>query len=186
MSVLATPELAAYCFQVVHARLVGRPMPPVPAGIPNDPSPIFVTFKVLPHEDLRGCIGNFSPSPLHKQLQDYAQIAAFEDTRFSPITLQELPKLACTVSLLHSFEVCRTWDDWTVGKHGIRFYYKNYGATYLPSVAEEQGWNHIQTMKSLLLKGGYRGPVDDELLNSLEVSRYQVSLASVKFTDVKI
>lgn len=185
MSVLATTEMAAYCFTVVHAHLMKQPMPLVPASIPNDPSPIFVTFKTLPNEDLRGCIGNFTASPLHKQLQDYAHIAAFDDTRFSPIALTELPALACSVSLLHSFQKCRRWDDWKIGTHGIRVQYQKYGATYLPSVAEEQGWSHIETMESLLRKGGYRGKVDTQVLAALQVERYEVSIASVKYADAE-
>lgn len=56
--------------------------------------------------DLRGCIGNFVALPLRAQLKDYAYAAAFDDHRFGPIELRELPHLSCTVSLLHSFEPC--------------------------------------------------------------------------------
>ena len=48
-----------------------------------------------------------------------------------------------------------------VGKHGIRIEFLNEKghkktATYLPEVAIEQGWDAVQTIDSLLRKGGYR------------------------------
>ena len=41
--------------------------------------------------------------------------------------------------------------DWVIGIHGIRIEFHNErgakrSATYLPEVAHEQGWNHIQTI----------------------------------------
>lgn len=57
--------------------------------------------------ELRGCIGVLSPINLNKGIPEYAKIAAFEDTRFSPINKGELSKLKCNVSLLVDFEPVR-------------------------------------------------------------------------------
>ncbi|KNZ47633.1 hypothetical protein VP01_626g9 [Puccinia sorghi] len=85
--------------------------------------PLFVTWNVIStsgaHPKLRGCIGNFAPSPLNEGLKDYAVISALKDHRFPPITLTDLKRLSCTVSLLHTFEECTTFTDWTIGQHGI-------------------------------------------------------------------
>ncbi|PLW12835.1 hypothetical protein PCANC_16439 [Puccinia coronata f. sp. avenae] len=84
--------------------------------------PLFVTWNIISngaHPKLRGCIGNFAPSPLNEGLKDYAIISALKDHRFSPVTLSDLEKLSCTVSLLHTFEDCSTFTDWTLGQHGI-------------------------------------------------------------------
>ena len=70
-------------------------------------------------DELRGCIGTFSSSAIKKNLSKYAQISAFEDTRFSPIQLDELPNLNVAVSLLVNFEKDKKYDEWIVGKHGI-------------------------------------------------------------------
>lgn len=183
---MATPEMAVYCFEVILASLQGRPALPCPSSIPNANSPIFVTLKTLPRKDLRGCIGSFNPQPLHEQLKQYSMAAAFQDGRFAPVTIDELPQLTCTVSLLHSFEKCRTWDDWVVGTHGICINYKHYGATYLPSVAEEQGWDHSETLRSLLAKAGYRSSVDAAVLKEVQVSRYQVSCATVSYSETAL
>lgn len=45
--------------------------------------------------------------------------SALRDSRFAPISGQELPQLSCTVSLLRCFEEATAWDDWEVGTHGI-------------------------------------------------------------------
>ncbi|KAA1121983.1 hypothetical protein PGTUg99_013559 [Puccinia graminis f. sp. tritici] len=91
-------------------------------SIGTDEFPLFVTWNITSsgtRPKLRGCIGNFAPSPLNEGLKDYAVISALKDHRFSPITLTDLKRLSCTVSLLHTFEDCATFTDWTIGQHGI-------------------------------------------------------------------
>ncbi|CCW70563.1 unnamed protein product [Phytomonas sp. Hart1] len=186
MTTLATPDMAAYCFDVILAKLKNTNTPQCPSSIPNTSSPIFVTYKVLPNDDLRGCIGSFMSLPLHEQLRNLASAAAFEDSRFPPIDINELPQLLCTVSLLHSFESCSKWDDWIIGTHGIIITYKQRSSTYLPSVAVEQGFDHLQTVKGLLAKGGYHGPIDGKVLSSIQMNRYQVSSTSIKFKEKQL
>ena len=70
--------------------------------------------------------------------------SAVKDTRFNPITKDELPKLHVSVSILCHFEEASNYLDWHIGKHGIRIeFYSDRGykqtATYLPEVASEQG-----------------------------------------------
>jgi AMMECR1 domain-containing protein len=69
--------------------------------------------------------------------------SAFEDSRFDPITLQEVPYLSCGVSLLVCFESAKDYRDWTVGVHGIHIYFSQNGrqmsAVFLPEVASEHG-----------------------------------------------
>lgn len=181
---LATKEMAVYCLHVLYNTLAeNRAIPSCPPSIPNENCPIFVTYKYTKNDDLRGCIGNFEPQPLHQQLREYAVVAALEDQRFKPMTLKDLPKITCTISLLHSFEPCASWDDWTVGTHGIRIKYRLHRATFLPCVAEEQGWNQEKTLQALLAKGRYKGEVTPEVLQQVEVTRYQVSTASATLAD---
>ncbi|EPY42880.1 hypothetical protein AGDE_01043 [Angomonas deanei] len=177
--------MAVYCFNIVKSRILKQPVPLCPESIPDVDSPIFITFKKVPSGDLRGCIGNFSPAPLRAQLRDYAIAAAFEDPRFGPIKESELPKLACCVSLLHSFEKCEKWDDWEIGKHGVKLTYKTFRSTYLPSIPIEQGWTKEQTIKSLLAKGGFKDKVTDSVLKEVSATRYQVSKCCVNYTDIK-
>lgn len=124
-------------------------------------SPLFVTWTIGRDKRLRGCIGTFSELNLHSGLKEYAITSALRDTRFDPITREELPRLSVSVSILQGFEDARDYLDWSLGEfrmtssnifnnlritgvHGIRIEFNNErgsrrSATYLPKVATEQG-----------------------------------------------
>ena len=70
---------------------------------------MFVTWKSK--GSLRGCIGNFSSSPLLQGLANTC-IDGRNDSRFSPINSGELASLTCKVSLLTEFEPCADHLDW--------------------------------------------------------------------------
>ena len=135
-----------YCFDVLasHLHRTSCPDPSFPAGASF---PLFVTWNKQNrsgHLDLRGCIGVpgtlpeaarhdltrrvracpgcLSPLPI-TSLKTYALNSALKDRRFSPIDARELPHLHCTVSLLTSFEVACSLDDWTIGPHGVMIDY---------------------------------------------------------------
>ncbi|XP_049890491.1 AMME syndrome candidate gene 1 protein isoform X2 [Epinephelus moara] len=103
---------------------------------------------------------------------------ALKDSRFPPMTRDELPRLFCSVSLLTNFEDVGDYLDWEVGVHGIRIEFFNEKgskrtATYLPEVAKEQGWDHIQTIDSLLRKGGYKAPITNDFRKTIKLTRYR-------------
>ena len=74
----------------------------VPPGLPDnllEKKGCFVTLTL--GGQLRGCIGNIFPElPLAKAVVQNARSAALEDTRFSPVTPEELDKIAIEVSIL--------------------------------------------------------------------------------------
>lgn len=80
----ATKEHCKYCFDVLIAKLAGKEIPPYPSTLPDPKLPIFVTWKIK--DDLRGCIGTFSPAQLSTILGKYALISALNDDRFDPIS----------------------------------------------------------------------------------------------------
>ncbi|XP_048460856.1 AMME syndrome candidate gene 1 protein homolog isoform X1 [Rhincodon typus] len=91
------------------------------------------------------------------------------------MTREELPRLFCSVSLLTNFEDVGDYLDWEVGVHGIRIEFINEKgskrtATYLPEVAKEQGWDHIQTIDSLLRKGGYKPPITNDFRKTIKLT----------------
>lgn len=129
-------------------------------------------------------------------LREYALTSALKDSRFAPISREELPKLSVSVSILQNFEEAHGHLDWTLGIHGIRIEFINERgckrtATYLPQVATEQGiyerllmytffnlslfsgWDQIQTIDSLLRKGGYRAAITPETRKSIKLTRYR-------------
>ena len=126
--------------------------------------PLFVTWSKGEEHHLRGCIGTFASDNLEKNLALYSLYAAFKDSRFPPIQLNEVKDLNCGISLLVNFENVDNIYDWEIGKHGIQIEFESdryYRGTYLPEVAKEQEWDHKKTLKSLVRKAGYYGNFDD-------------------------
>ncbi|XP_047497216.1 uncharacterized protein CG5902-like isoform X3 [Penaeus chinensis] len=184
---IASPEMCFYCFDVLYSHLHNMEPPGTP-DFTNEPFPLFVTWKLGKDKRLRGCMGTFSHISLHAGLREYAATSAFKDSRFQPIARDELPRLGVSVSILRHFEDGRDYRDWDIGVHGIRIEFLNERgakrtATYLPEVAPEQGWDHEQTIDSLLRKGGYKGPVTGEVRRSIKLTRYQSEKISVTFQE---
>ena len=147
-----------------------------------------VTWYIGKEKRLRGCIGTFSPLNLHDGLREYAITSAFRDSRFNPISKEEMSKLNCSVSLLTNFEPAKNWTDWHIGTHGIRIEFLNEkgqkkSSTYLPEIAAEQNWDHQETIDSLLRKGGYKATITSDLRNQLSVVRYQSEKLTRSFND---
>lgn len=112
------------------------------------------------------------------------KLRAFEDERFQPIREKEFPSLHCDVTLLTDFEKASSPLDWTVGTHGIRISFRvagrNMGATFLPSVAEEQGWTKKETLNALVRKAGYHKQYTDV---DIQLTRYQGSKAELSWDE---
>ncbi|PVI07000.1 hypothetical protein DM02DRAFT_381080 [Periconia macrospinosa] len=158
----------------------------------DEGSPLFVTWNTIQRDGekrLRGCIGTFQPQELDDGLRSYALTAAFEDTRFHPITLRELPSLEAGVTLLTDFESISDPMDWTLGVHGLRISFdynkRRYGSTYLPDVAKEQGWTKTETMISLMRKAGWNGRSSEWDQVDLKVVRYQGRQAKLGYREWK-
>ncbi|KAK4046283.1 hypothetical protein OIV83_006206 [Microbotryomycetes sp. JL201] len=115
----AQAEHAYYCFDVLAAKL-NKTSVPVAQFDPSPEYPLFVTWNIASRSSgskrLRGCIGNFEAMPIGDGLREYAII---RDHRFDPITLKELPRLECGISLLTDFELCNSHLDWDLETHGI-------------------------------------------------------------------
>jgi len=186
---MATENMTVYCFDALIYHFDKKTL--YSPSFPNHSYPLFVTWKKQAKKDgeirLRGCIGTFSPQPIHNGLKEYSLTSALNDKRFSPMQQHEIPQLHCGVSLLTNFEPATHWYDWEVGKHGINIDFvdpvagKKRHATYLPEVAREQGWNHAETIDSLMAKAGFSGSVTDVMRRSVVVERYQSSKADITY-----
>eukprot|EP00088_Acartia_fossae_P036429 TRINITY_DN37633_c0_g1_i1.p1 TRINITY_DN37633_c0_g1~~TRINITY_DN37633_c0_g1_i1.p1 ORF type:complete len:193 (-),score=20.29 TRINITY_DN37633_c0_g1_i1:44-622(-) len=176
-----------YCFDVLYCHLFDL-NPPQSPKFTNDLHPLFVTWKIGKDERLRGCIGTFNEMELHSGLREYSITSAMKDSRFSPMTRDEFQHLKVSVSILCHFEDGDDYLDWDVGRHGIRIEFCNERgskktATFLPEVPTAQGWDKIQTIDSLLRKGGYKGSVTPELRKSIRLVRYQSERISVSYQE---
>ncbi|XP_043823509.1 AMMECR1-like protein [Dromiciops gliroides] len=186
-NLVVTAEMCCYCFDVLYCHFYGFPQPRLPR-FTNDPYPLFVTWTTGRDKQLRGCIGTFSAMNLHSGLREYTLISALKDSRFPPLTQEELPKLFCSVSLLTNFEDASDYLDWEVGIHGILIEFINEKgvkktATYLPEVAKENYWDQIQTIDSLLRKGGFRAPITNEFRKTIKLTRYCSEKMTISYAE---
>ncbi len=115
---------------------------------------VFVT--IYTDGGLRGCIGRHeSDLPLYQTVAQMAVSAACRDPRFPPLRSEELDRIKIKVSVyLMSPTEIKSIDEFEVGKHGIIIEKAGASATYLPEVAEEQGWTKEETLSSLCQKAG--------------------------------
>ena len=100
----------------------------------------FITLKL--NNELRGCIGSIYPKkPLILDLIDNAKNAAFQDTRFSPLTEEEFFDIEISASLLSAIERINFKDEKDllskIFPHGIIIVEKDKRAVYLPIVWEQ-------------------------------------------------
>lgn len=180
------PEMCCYCFDVLIAHLTHTGSPRSP-HFANDEYPLFVTWKIGRDRRLRGCMGTFSPRKLHRGLAEYALTSSLKDNRFQPMTIEEITRLECGVSLLTNFEKGHDYLDWEIGIHGIQIEFTDGGvlktATYLPEVVKEQGWTKEQAIDSLLRKGNCKSPVTEEYRRTIKLTRYQTEKYVVTYDE---
>ena len=181
--------LCKYCFQVLEAILSDGDFDKIsfPEEFKGKSYPLFVTWTTGKEKELRGCVGTFEKDNLEKNLIRYTFISAFKDSRFNPISKDEVKNLNCEVSLLVQFEKAKSPIDWVVGTHGIDIDFKdqkgnNYSATFLPEVAEEEGWDQKTTLQFLIRKAGYRGSLES-VFDNIEVTRYQSIKKTISYDE---
>ncbi len=197
---VCTPSHCVVCFDALLAELsAGHVSVRVNAEEVGGTFPLFVTWKKRRRAShpadaadddadgdgysLRGCIGTFAPSKLPRALKEYALTSALRDTRFDPIALDEVPLLACTVSLLQVQAL--DFEATTFRGAGSDGTERAFSATYLPDVAREQGWSKREAIESLARKAGYRGPITAAWFDSVELTRYQSTTASLTYDAYK-
>lgn len=182
-------EMCFYCFDTLVNHL-NKEAPPKNPNFTDAAFPLFVTWQLGRDKRLRGCIGTFKAINLHDGLSEYAIQSATQDSRFNPIGKDEVQNLYVSVSLLTNFEPADNYLDWTVGIHGVRIeFFSDRGsrrsATFLPEVASGQGWSREQTIDELLRKGGHKGPITEELKQSIQLTRYQSEKLTVSYDEYR-
>jgi AmmeMemoRadiSam system protein A len=108
------------------------------------------------HRQLRGCVGYALPvAPLHRAVAETARAAAFDDSRFSPVTLEEAPRLEVSLSVLsHLFPIHPEAVE--VGRHGLLISQGVHRGLLLPQVPVEQNWDRKTFLAQTCRKAGLR------------------------------
>jgi len=104
--------------------------------------------------ELRGCVGYVLPvSPLYRAVAETARAAAFEDTRFYPVTLEEAPHLEIEVSILSLPQPIHA-EDVEVGRHGLLISMGGRRGLLLPQVPVEHNWDRTTFLEQTCRKAG--------------------------------
>ena len=143
-----------------------RPFPepsPLPPGL-SDPRGVFTTLYLRgdQHADvhgdlgrqLRGCVGYAVPiAPLYRAVAETACAAAFEDSRFLPVTKEEALKLEISLSVLSRLFPIDP-EAVEVRRHGLVISLGARRGLLLPQVTVEHGWDRETFLEQTCRKAG--------------------------------
>jgi len=103
---------------------------------------------------LRGCVGYILPvGSLYRTVAETARAAAFEDTRFWPVTREEAPDLEVSLSILSALRPI-TPEEVEVGRHGLLVAQHGHRGLLLPQVPVEHGWDRATFLEQTCRKAG--------------------------------
>jgi AmmeMemoRadiSam system protein A len=106
------------------------------------------------HGELRGCVGYVFPVvPVYQAVAETARSAAFDDTRFYPLTAAEAPELQISLSILSPVQPTRP-EDVEVGRHGLMISLGGRRGLLLPQVPVEHHWDRIIFLEQTCRKAG--------------------------------
>lgn len=152
-----TPEERSILLQLAHASIAAalekREIlldPPSPHLA--EPRGVFSTIYF--RGQLHGCVGFVFPvASLYRTVAETARAAAFEDTRFPPVTREEAPELEVSLSILSPLQPIRP-EDVAIGRHGLLITQLGHRGLLLPQVPVEHAWDRITFLEQTCRKAG--------------------------------
>jgi AmmeMemoRadiSam system protein A len=117
-----------------------------------DPRGAFTTLYF--RGELRGCVGYVFPvASLYRTVAETARAAAFEDSRFWPVTAEEAPELEASLSILSSLKPIQP-EEVEIGRHGLLVSRDDHRGLLLPQVPVEHEWDRITFLEQTCRKAG--------------------------------
>jgi len=115
----------------------------------NEKRGVFVTLTI--NNQLRGCIGLIEPiKELSAGIIEMSRAAAFNDSRFNPLTAAEFKHTKIEISVLTPPEkISDPKTEITLGHHGVIVRQGSHSGVFLPQVATDTGWNLEEFMAQL-------------------------------------
>ncbi len=109
------------------------------------------------HGQLRGCVGYvFAVRPLVRTIAETAVAAAFNDTRFMPVSEAEARELDIEISVLSPLQSIAP-EDVEIGRHGLVVTLGGRRGLLLPQVPLEYGWDRDTFLAETCRKAGLPG-----------------------------
>ena len=104
--------------------------------------------------ELRGCVGYvLAVSSVYRAVAETARAAAFEDTRFDPVSAAEAPDLKVELSILSPPQPISP-EAVEVGRHGLVISRYGYRGLLLPQVPVEHEWDRVTFLEQTCRKAG--------------------------------
>ena len=104
---------------------------------------------------LRGCIGFIEPLlPLYQAVMQASIYAACRDSRFRPVTEEELDEIEVEISVLTPLKKITNPTVVTIGKHGLVIEKQGKRGLLLPQVAVENNWTRETFLERVCIKAG--------------------------------
>lgn len=117
-----------------------------------EPRGVFTTLYY--RGQLRGCVGYVLPvAPLYRTVAVSARGAAFDDTRFPPVTQHEFHGLRVSLSVLSQPQAIAPAQV-EVGRHGLLVSLGPSRGLLLPQVPVEHGWDNTTFLEQTCKKAG--------------------------------
>ncbi|MBP1595141.1 MAG: hypothetical protein H6Q05_518 [Acidobacteria bacterium] len=105
--------------------------------------------------DLRGCIGLISDEgELCRTVQRCVLSAALEDSRFAPVTREEVAALSIEISVLSPAQRVTDMGQIEVGRHGLIVSSGGFRGLLLPQVASKYEWDRETFLAQTCRKAG--------------------------------
>ena len=166
--------LLALARERITAHLEGREenLPePTPSVMTHAGGFVTLHSRVGKQHTLRGCIGHIDArTSIYETVKSVSYSAAFQDFRFPPLTLPELPTIEVEVSVISPFERVRTPEEITPGTHGLFISRGTRAGLLLPQVAAERNWDRETFLVQTCRKAGL--PEDAWRDPETEISRF--------------
>jgi AmmeMemoRadiSam system protein A len=139
--------------EAIISALEGREIPlDPPTSHFAEPRGAFTSLYL--NGQLRGCVGYVLPtSSVYRAVAETARAAAFEDTRFYPVTIAEAPHLQIELSILSPPQPIAA-EAVEVGRHGLLISTSFRRGLLLPQVPIEHHWDRITFLEQTCRKAG--------------------------------
>ena len=152
-----TPEERAVLLELAHESILSAlerreiSVAPHSAHL-SEPRGAFTTLYF--HGLLRGCVGYVFPvTSLYRTVAETARAAAFEDSRFPPVTLEEGADLEISLSILSPLQAIRP-EEVEIGLHGLVIAQGGRRGLLLPQVPVEHQWDRVTFLEQTCRKAG--------------------------------
>jgi AmmeMemoRadiSam system protein A len=104
--------------------------------------------------ELRGCLGRISPDrAVGRVVADLGAAVSDSDSRFPPVSVDELQRLALEISVLVPERPVRV-EEIEIGRHGLIVEYAGRRGLLLPQVAMRHGWDALTFLRHTFIKAG--------------------------------